>query len=419
MSPRVRAAVLVTGDEVLEGRVGDRNGRFLAADLDARGAEVDRIVVLGDRREAIASQVRALAAEGLDLVVTTGGLGVTHDDLTMEAVADAAGVATALDEGALALVRARSAGHPNIARVDPAVAEAVARKQATLPVGGVTVPPAGTAPGCVLTVGATVVVVLPGPPREVAAMWPDAVRTAPVADVLARVTAPVRRILRVHGVIEAELVERLEGRVPSGVRMGICARPGEIEVVLTETGARPGAADEAAARISDWFGRAVFSTDGADVDDAVAGALLARRQTVAVAESCTGGLVGARLTRRPGSSAYVLGGFVTYADAAKRDLLGVAAEVLGAHGAVSRPVAAAMAEGARGALGADWALSVTGIAGPGGGTPAKPVGLVFVGCAGPAGTRVVENRFRGDRDLVRERSVSAALHLLREALAGG
>lgn len=414
-----RAAVVVTGDEVLEGRVGDRNGRFLAADLDERGVEVQRIVILGDDRAVIARQVASLIAEGTDLVVTTGGLGVTHDDLTMAAVADAAGVGLRLDEDALAMVRARSAGAPNRDRVSAAVRDRTERKQAMLPEGGMVIPPVGTAPGCVLAVGGAQVVVLPGPPREASGMWASVVRDGPVARLLERAPHRPRRVLRVHGVVEAQLVERLGDRALDGLRMGICARPGEVEVVLTETGARPGAADALAAEITEWFGAAVFSTDGVDVEHAVADALRRAGHTVAVAESCTGGLLGGRFTSLAGSSAYFVGGVIAYSDDVKRGVLGVDAELLRTNGAVSAPCAAAMADGARRLMRVDWALSLTGIAGPGGGTPEKPVGLVYIGCAGPGGTRVAEHRFRTDRDGVRDRAVAAALHMLREAVHVG
>lgn len=301
------------------------------------------------------------------------------------------------------------------------VRERTNRKQAMLPRGAALIPPAGTAPGAALQVGPTLVVVLPGPPREVTRMWAAATAAAPLADLLAVVAPPRRRVVRVHGVIEAQLVERLEQEDAdplAGMRVSICARVGELELVLTETGARPGAADALVDRMRTWFGADLFSEDGRSLDEVVADLLRARGRTVAVAESCTGGLLGGRLTALPGSSDYVRGGLVTYADAAKTALLGVSPATLAAHGAVSEATAREMAAGARERLGADWALAITGIAGPGGGTAEKPVGLVFIGCAGPGGVTVTRHHLGGDRDAVRERAVTQALHLLRRGLIG-
>jgi len=417
----LRAGLVVTGDEVLAGRVGERNARYLAADLDARGVVVERVVTVGDDRPAITDAVRGLLAGAPDLVVTTGGLGVTHDDVTMEAVAEAVGVPLVLDEDALARVRAAVARWPVDDLIGPEVRDRTERKQAMLPRGAEVVPPAGTAPGAALRSGPTLVVVMPGPPGEVTRMWAEATAGGPLADLLARAAPPPRRVVRIHGIIEAQLVERLDGEgddALAGVRAGICARAGELEVVLTETGARPGAADALVERLRTWFGADVFAEGGEGLDEVVARLLTDRGETVAVAESCTGGMLGARLTARPGSSAYVLGGVIAYADRVKRELLGVPAATLAAHGAVSAPAARAMAEGARARTGASWALAITGIAGPGGGGPGKPVGLVFIACAGPDGTEVTRHVFRGDRDGVRERSVTHALHLLRRRLTG-
>lgn len=419
MTAAVTATVVVTGDEVLAGRVGDRNGRYLAEQLVARGVALDRIVVLGDETEHITAAVRDAAARGVDLVVTTGGLGVTHDDLTMAAVAQAAGVATELDATALELVQARTRAYPLRSRIAPEIAEAADRKQATLPVGGVMVPPAGTAPGSILRIGGAVVVVLPGPPREVAAMWPAACELEPLAGLLARAGGGARTVLRLHDVIEAQVVEAMaaqSGDPLGGLRMGICARPGELEIVLTEDPGVAGAAARFTAMLHRSFGAALFSTDGATVTGIVAEALRDRGATLAVAESCTGGMLGARITDTAGSSEYFVGGVLSYADAVKRDLLGVPADLLEAHGAVSEQVAAAMAEGVRRVTGADWGVSVTGIAGPGGGSAQKPVGLVYFGCSGPDGTTVAHRSHRGGRDMIRDSAVVYALHLLRGRL---
>jgi nicotinamide-nucleotide amidase len=380
---------------------------------------VDRIEMVGDGLEAIGGALRRLLAGGFDLVCVTGGLGPTHDDLTMEAVARVTGRPLRLSEEALAMVRA----HSLAVQRRPDVQRAIQEKQAMLPEGARVLPPPGTAPGCALVHEGTVIVVLPGPPWELARMWEEALPDDPLAGLLARAEAPDERVLRLWAVPESRLVAELEGWEPeawSRLRVGICARAAELEVTVR---ARPGdawAADALESRIAERLPEALFSRDGRTIDEVVADGLLAAGQTVAVAESCTGGLLGARLTERPGSSAYVLGGLITYSNEAKTGLLGVDPEVIRSHGAVSAECAEAMARGARRALGSDWALSVTGVAGPGGGTDEKPVGLVFLGIAAPDGTAAhVEHRRGGDRATIRERSVAGALHLLRRSLAAG
>jgi nicotinamide-nucleotide amidase len=373
--------------------------------------------MVGDGLDAIAGAVARMLAGGPDLVCVTGGLGPTHDDLTMEAVARATGRRLAIDPEALAMVRARSAG----IRGDEGVRRAVQEKQASLPEGARVLPPPGTAPGCALVHDGVVVVVLPGPPWELTAMWEAALREEPLAGALARAQAPDERILRLHGIPESVLVGVVGGVDPDlwgRLRVGICARDGELEVTVRALPDDSRAADALVERIAEGVGDALFSRDGSTLEDVVAESLTVAGQTVAVAESCTGGGLGARLTDRPGSSAYMLGGVISYADEVKTSLLGVDREVIRRHGAVSAECAEQMAAGARRALGSDWALSITGIAGPGGGTPEKPVGLVFIGLAAPDGSvRHIEHRRGGDRAAIRDRSVVGALHLIRRALA--
>jgi nicotinamide-nucleotide amidase len=375
--------------------------------------------MVGDGAEAIGGALRRLLAERFDLVCVTGGLGPTHDDLTMEAVAQVTGRPLRLSEEALAMVRA----HSLAVQRRPDVQQAIQEKQAMLPAGARVLPPPGTAPGCALVHEGTVIVVLPGPPWELARMWEEALPEEPLAGLLARAEVPDERVLRLWAVPESRLVAELEGWEPeawSRLRVGICARAAELEVTIR---ARPGdawAAEALESRIADRLPDALFSRDGRTIDEVVAEGLVAAAQTVAVAESCTGGLLGARLTERPGSSAYVLGGLITYSNETKIRLLGVDPEIIRMHGAVSAECAEAMARGARRALGSDWALSVTGVAGPGGGTDQKPVGLVFIGIAGPDGSvSHVEHRRGGDRATIRERSVVGALHLLRRSLVAG
>ncbi len=370
-------------------------------------------VVVGDRRSDIAGAVRAALDAGADLVVVTGGLGPTHDDLSMAGIADAAGVGLQVDERALAMASRRNAGVP----ASEAARHAAARKQATLPAGAEPLPPAGTAPGAALRAGSAWVLALPGPPWELARMLAAALEDGPMSDF--GTDAPAPAVARLFGVPESRLVGALNALGPGalqGVELGICARDGELELTLrTEgPGADPGRLLDA---LEEEFGAALYSRDGTGLDDLVAMRLRSRDETLAVAESCTGGGLGARITARPGSSDYFLGGVMAYDDVLKRDLLGVPAGLLARHGAVSAHVAEAMASGVRRLTGAVWARSVTGVAGPGGGTAEKPVGLVYVCCAGPGVQRVDEHHLRGDRERIRERAGAMALQRLRRALA--
>lgn len=408
----MRAALLVTGDEVLGGRVTERNAGFLARSLAANGVRVERTVIVGDSVTDVAQALLELLASGVDLICTTGGLGPTADDLTMAAVAAATGRPLALSDEALTLVTERSRLVPPRPGVDEATLDRLRRKQATLPAGATVLAPIGSAPGCALTHEGTLVVVLPGPPSELEAMWLHALADGPLADLLAAAPADRPRTFRLWAVFEAEIVDHLETLGADDLAtVGTYTREGELEIVVPE---RLGARVEALLR--DAFGDALFATDERHVDVLVAELLTADGSTLAVGESCTGGGLGARLTAIPGASAWFLGGAITYADAAKVTLLAVDPAIIAAHGAVSAECAAAMATGARSALGATWALSITGVAGPDGGSPEKPVGLVFVGLAGPQRVVTAEHRFRGNREVIRHRAQTAALHHLRTAL---
>ncbi len=408
-----RAAVLVTGDEVLGGRVAEQNAAFIARRLAAHGLPVECTVIVGDRTTTISSAIRRFVAEGYELVCVTGGLGPTYDDMTMQAVADAVGVPLQLDEQALEFVHRRSAGLRAQLHVDDGDLEAMRRKQAMLPRGATVLPPIGTAPGCAVHSGATLVVVLPGPPNEAHPMWQAAVAAGPLADLLARVPPRPTRTIRLWGVVEAELMGVLN-HLPEHdlARIGTYTRTGELEIVTP-----PQLADDVADRLAHAFPGAVFARDGAEVDQLIAGWLIERGERLAVAESCTGGGLGARLTARPGASEWFAGGVIAYANEVKEHVLGVPAQVLATHGAVSGECAAGMAQGVRRATGAEWGVSITGVAGPDGGTPDKPVGLVWIGVAGPAVVRTVEHRFwTRDREGVRLRAQTAALHAVRLTL---
>lgn len=415
----MRAAILVTGDEILRGAIQERNAGILSRSLGPRGVAVDRIEMVGDGLDAIGGALRRLLAAGFDLICITGGLGPTHDDLTMEAVARVTGRRLRLSDEALAMVRARSL----VLSRRPDVQAAVQEKQATLPDGARVLPPPGTAPGCALVHDGTVIVVLPGPPWELAMMWEEALSHEPVAGLLARAEAPHERVLRLWAVPESQLIAEIDGFDPRAwgrLRVGICARAAELEVTVRAARDDEWAADALEQRIAERLPEQLFSRDGRTIDDVVAEGLLAAGQTVAVAESCTGGMLGARLTERPGSSAYVRGGVIAYANDVKRGLLEVPERILVVDGAVSAECAQAMARGVQRALRADWGVAITGVAGPGGGTAEKPVGRVYIGVAGPGDSLGHTRHDRGgDRAVIRERAVAGALHLLRRSLLAG
>jgi competence/damage-inducible protein CinA-like protein len=379
---------------------------------------VERVEVVGDDLGALVAAIRAALDGGVDLLCTSGGLGPTHDDLTMEAVAAATGRDLVLDPAALAMVEKRLRGY----RRTPGVWRQVAEKQAMLPAGATLLPPAGTAPGAALEHDGAIVVVLPGPPWELREMWEAARAEPPLAALLARGGGVSERVLRAFAVPESRVLAALgpfDRDAWERLTVGICAKDAELEITVRSAAEDAWAAEALEARLGEELGAALYSRDGASVDEVVARRLIAAGQTVAVAESCTGGGLGARLTALPGSSAYMLGGVISYSDDVKRGVLGVDPGLLRRHGAVSAPVAEGMAAGVRELIGSDWALSITGVAGPGGGTPEKPVGLVYVGLAGADGVAATEHRLRGDREAIRDRSAALAMHALRVALEAG
>jgi competence/damage-inducible protein CinA-like protein len=377
------------------------------------GVEPSEIRIVGDGAAEI--ETALLGGLGRDLLVTSGGLGPTHDDRTVELVARAAGRELRVDEELAAQIEARSRAVAERMRRPYADFAPGVRKQASVPDGAIVVGLAGTAPALVLPTGQAVIVVLPGPPRELQALWPQALATGPVREVLARAAVPARRVLRFYGVGESTVAQALAvaGGDGDGVEMTICAREFEIHVDLVVAPGAEGRADELEAAFLAPLERYLFARAERPVEELVLEACRARGWTLATAESCTGGLVAARLTSVSGSSDVVLGGIVSYANAVKTAELGVPEELLAAHGAVSPEVAAAMAAGARSRLGADVAVSVTGVAGPGGGTPDKPVGLVYLHAASPDGERSASFSLPGDRATIRARATVAALHLVR------
>lgn len=424
MNTRPRAAVVVTGSELLTGAISDRNGPWLSRELTGLGFEVAYVQLVGDRPGDLARALDLAVEEGCELVVTSGGLGPTADDLTGEVVAAFAGAPLELDEAMYERIAAILAGFAARTGFGGPALDAANRKQAMVPRGATALNPVGTAPGLVVSRPAgPLVVVLPGPPRELQGMWPDALAAEPVRDLLAGVPAPAARSLRYFGLPESEIAATLREieaeRDLSGVEITTCLRRSELEVDLRP---RPGAGDVAAtlhAELARRHARHLVSTDGTSTDELLARALRERRWTVATGESCTGGMLAARLVDLAGSSDYVAGGVVAYSNAAKTDLLGVPAEMIAAHGAVSPEVARALADGARKRFGAEVGVGITGVAGPGGGTDAKPVGYVCF-CVTTADGQVLarDPRLPGGRTDIRERSTDVGMHLLLRAARG-
>jgi nicotinamide-nucleotide amidase len=421
-----RAGVVVTGTEVLTGRVRDRNGPWLADRLAELGVDLAHVTICGDRPEDMEAQLRFMAERGMDLVVTSGGLGPTADDLTMEIVARFSGRELVLDPALEA--RIAEILKPLMRRwrdLDPDAILASNRKQAMTPAGARPLDPVGTAPGAVVApVGGSgpTFVVLPGPPRELHEMWHAATATPEFQAAVGGRTEYDQHTLRLFGIPESEIAETLraaEGSIAGldALEITTCLRRGEVEVVVRNEPAAAAAYAALEALIVERHEHTLFSTDGSRIDDQVAELLAGRR--IGAAESCSGGLMAARLTERPGSSDYVAGGVVAYSNEAKVSLLGVDPELIERHGAVSPEVASAMADGALARFEADTAIAITGVAGPGGGTEAKPVGYVCWSAKRSDGAELARDvRLPGDRDEVRDRSTTVAMHLLRRLLRG-
>lgn len=423
-----RAGVVVTGTEVLTGRVADANGPWLSERLTELGIDHAHTIVVGDRPDDLRAALEFLARLGVELIVTSGGLGPTEDDLTASVVAEFSGRDFELDERLEA--RIATILEKLTARWPDLDLEAVARgnrKQAMVPDRAAVLEPVGTAPGFVVTpaeVGKPTVVVLPGPPGELRPMWKAAVDTAEFRAAVGGLATEFRsQQLLMFGIPESEIAETLRVARARGVDLDAleittCLRRGEVEVVTRWEPPLQSVYDAFLSVVRERHADTIFSDDGTSVDDQVAALLSSRALTIATAESCTGGLLAGRLTERAGSSAYVLGGLVVYANSAKTALAGVDAGLIERVGAVSTEVAFALARGAASALGADVGVGITGVAGPGGGTPEKPVGTVcFSVCHGDASlTRRVQ--LPGSRADVRDRSTTVALHMVRRLLLG-
>jgi nicotinamide-nucleotide amidase len=413
---RPRAVVVVTGSELVRGDRNDRNGPFLARELTSLGLEPERILIVGDAPAELEAALRAGASA--DLCVVSGGLGPTHDDRTVELVAKVAGRGLVHDPGLDAEIEAVSRGVAERLHRPYADFEHGVRKQATLPEGAESIGLAGTAPGSVLETESCVFVVLPGPPPELQRLWRRALEAAPVRRLLARARAPQRRVLRFYGASESEVARMLEqaGGEGDGVAATICARDFEIQVDLLADAGGLARAAELAGTLRAGLGRYLVAEDGRPLAELVLQLCRDRGYTLATAESCTGGLVAARLTAVAGASDVFAGSVVAYADEVKADLLEVPVDVLERHGAVSAEAAAAMAAGVRRGLGTDVGVAVTGVAGPGGGSAEKPVGLVYFHVSTPAGEAAGDFSVPADRATVQARATVAALQLVRRVL---
>jgi nicotinamide-nucleotide amidase len=470
-----RAGILITGTEVLTGRVRDRNGPWLSDRLFEAGVDLAHIAIVGDRPGDLEAMLDFMAGEGLDIVLTSGGLGPTADDLTAAVVGRFQRREMTLDEaleGRIAeIVRPLAERFPNLDRDAMA---AGTRKQAIVPEGATVLEPVGTAPGLLVPPvegreGPTIVV-LPGPPRELQPMWARAVETEAWRAAAAGAREYRQEMLRLFGIPESEIAETLRHAEREGVDLAAleittCLRGGEVEVVTRFEARAEDAYNAFAAVVAKRHADTLYSVDGTTIDEQVAALLRGERlsplsheylspplrvseqadhehrepsvrdshadedakpsspanarRTVAVAESCTGGLLLARLTNPPGASEYVLGGVVAYSNQLKIAAAGVERETIERHGAVSAEVARALAAGARTQLGADVGVGITGIAGPGGGSEEKPVGLVWVSVVGPHGASLTRSmRLPGGRQDVRERTVTVAMHLIRRVLMG-
>jgi nicotinamide-nucleotide amidase len=426
---RPRAGIVVTGNEVLSGRVRDRNGPWLAERLAELGVDLAHTTIVGDRPTDMTAALEFMRGAGLALVLTSGGLGPTEDDLTVEVVAGFSGRELELDEKLEAtiaeIVRPLSQRWPNL---DRAAIAAATRKQAMVPQGATVLAPVGTAPGLVVAPAAPragpTIVVLPGPPRELQPMWSAALASEALQAAIADAGTLVSHTLRLFGIPESEIAQTLREARAQGVdldRLEIttCLKRGEIEVVTRyEPPAEP--TYEAFEQvIRDRHADTLFSSDGSTVDEQVAALLREKSWTVAVAESCTGGELAARLSAPAGASDYLIGGVVVYANEAKVEAAGVDAGLIEQYGAVSEQVARALARGVRERLRAQVGVGVTGVAGPGGGTELKPVGLVWFSVAGPEGRELTRSvNLPGGRADIRDRATTVAMHLLRRVLRG-
>lgn len=406
MSERARAAIVTIGSELVEGLRVDTNTAEVARDISRYGFAVGEALSIGDEEPMLAAALARLTRT-YELVVVTGGLGPTHDDVTREAAAAALGLAMRSDEKLLEFLQPFLRRHTN-----PRSSEQVLTQALVLEGAEVLTPTTGTAPGQIVPTPSGQLVLLPGPPSEMRPM---------LARFLERLepTRAQPRELGVTGLPESDVQHAAQDALAAypGVQLTVLAKPGDVKVILLDDGAGDTTLAAAVDAVAERLGESCYSRDGSTLAEVVVREATARGMTVAAAESCTGGLVSAALTDVPGSSAVFLGGVVSYSNEAKVALLGVSSESLAAHGAVSQQVAEEMACGAKERFGADVSVSITGIAGPEGGTVEKPVGTVWFGVASAsdAGTAaLVQSGWKGaSREAIRARATATALNLIR------
>ncbi|MBJ7458011.1 MAG: competence/damage-inducible protein A [Thermoleophilaceae bacterium] len=421
---QIRAGIVVTGTEVLTARIVDRNGPWLSERLRQLGFDVVHITICRDRPEDIRAQLDFMHEQGLELICTTGGLGPTADDLTASIVGEFCDREMYLDEPTLEKINEIIAGFTLRMNWDAEALAEGSRKQAVVPRGADILGPAGTAPGLVVTgpegSNKPVVVVLPGPPGELHAIWKEAVETDTFKSLAARTVVFEEQMIRMIGVPESDIAKTLrefdETAGLGDMEITTCLRKGEMEILISHRPEDRPRREALVNAFSDQYSGAIFSQSAETVDEQIARLLDGR--TIALAESCTGGLLAHRLTLPAGASEFFQGSAVTYSNEAKARVLSVPQAELDDFGAVSPEVAKSMAEGALDAFEADFAVSITGIAGPDGGTKEKPVGTVeFHAVARDGRRRQLGIVLPGRRHDVQERAATVALHLLRSLIA--
>ncbi len=411
----MRAEIIGTGTELLSGGVVDTNSLFLSEELLSLGIETAFKTVVGDDEKNMEDALRAAMAR-VNLVIVTGGIGPTEDDITRKVIAKIVKKRLVLNEDAHMWIHQKLAGRSKKILI-------ANDRQALIPVGARLLRnPAGIAPGFYLNEEEAFIAVLPGVPRELYAMFNQELKPV-LAERFTSRQAVRRRVLHTCGLSESGVNEAIQDilRLTSPV-VGLTARETGVDIRIIARGATADSAqalaDRTEAAIREKLGDAVYAVDGQTMEEVVGALLKQRRLTLAAAESCTGGLIGARITNIAGSSDYFERGAVTYSNASKSELLGVPRELIERHGAVSDEVAAAMAQGIRQSAKTDFGLAVTGIAGPSGGSEQKPVGLVYTALAAADGVKTAEHRFLGDREQIRMRASQMALDMVRRHLIG-
>ncbi len=402
----MKAVIITVGSELTGGRVLDTNTSFLGRSLDRLGVKVMLTLSVPDDYRQIGEAINFALGKKPELVVIAGGLGPTEDDLTAPAVAAALGLKMEPNRQAEELVRSAVDARGEL--------KPYQAKQAMMPADSIVIRPAGTAPGFIIRAGGATVSALPGVPYELKSMWEDVVAAPEMALLLRAARPPARGCLNFYGVGEAEIgaaAREILGKAEPGLELSICSRRGEIMLEVTSWGGHEDRVKDLISTLKQNFKDLAYS-DGEEIEAVVGAQLTGMGATLAVGESCTGGMLGEAITRVPGASTFFLGGVTAYSNNLKKSLLKVRQETLDNVGAVSEPVAQQLALGARSLTGADYGAGITGVAGPTGGTPEKPVGLVFICVSSDSGDVVRRFDFPGSRSNVRQSSVTAALHML-------